>query len=97
MLDRAVESHDDPEGLFFFAAAYVRIGATGKGLDLIERTVRGGYAAFGLLDRCFAFDQVRNTEQFKGILDHARASMARAEAAFHDGGGAELLGMNVNS
>jgi hypothetical protein len=83
----------DPEAIFLCAALSARIGDGDVAVDLVDRTVRGGYGPIHLLETSAVFAAVRSSPRFTAALDLARRRREVATAIFERNGGGTLLGL----
>jgi TolB-like protein len=93
VIEQAMAVHTDPEALFLFGAMLIRIDAIDRGLAVMSRAVRGGYAAAPTLEQSPSLRAVRDHAAFKAIHDDARQQMQAALQMFEAAGGPEMLGM----
>jgi eukaryotic-like serine/threonine-protein kinase len=86
---------EDPEAIFQMGRLFCDIGDVDEGLANLHRAVRKGYFVVPTLERGREFDAVREHGTFLGILAEAREGHRRALSAFHEAGGARLLGAGI--
>jgi TolB-like protein len=92
-IEEAMGVHSDPEALFIFGAMLIRVNRLDRGLDVVGRAVRSGYAPVFTLQQSGPFDVVRDRDDFKAIFDDAVAQMRAAQRRFEAAGGPDMLGM----
>lgn len=83
---------DDPEAIFQEAWMTCDAGDLERGLELLKRSVAGGYYVAPTLSRSRHFDALRNEPAFQELLAEAVAGRERALGLFREGGGERLLG-----
>src|SRR5205085_670258 len=82
----------DPEGIFFAARNLVRAGAIEEGMDLLARSVHGGYHVPALMARDPWLDSVRGTPAFESLRREAEEGHRASVEAYRKAGGERLVG-----
>ncbi len=83
---------DDPEAIFQEGWLLCDSGQHDHGLEFLRRAVDRGYAVAPTLARAPAFDPLRESPIFQGVLADAEAGRLEALATFREAGGERLLG-----
>ena len=83
----------DPESLHYGARHLARLGDNVAALDMLERSVNGGYYGVRPLAIDPWLDSLRHEPRFDAVLARARERHAAAADAFIANGGPQLLGM----
>jgi hypothetical protein len=83
----------DPEAWFLFGMTMIRLGAAGRGLEVVARAVRAGFTPASTLELNWLFDGLRGDPAFEVIAGLAHQQEQAARAVFEQGGGPELLGL----
>jgi tetratricopeptide (TPR) repeat protein len=83
---------DDPEGIFLEGWLLCDVGEHRRGLEYLRRAVAKGYFVAPTLSGRPHFDALRSDPAFQELLATAEAGRQRALSAFHEAGGAMLLG-----
>jgi hypothetical protein len=94
-LEQLVASFRDPEGMFYVARTYARLGETERALAALARAVEGGFHCFPAFMRDPWLDPLRAQPEFQEILLQAEAARRAAVVAFLEDGGDRVLGVNV--
>jgi TolB-like protein len=89
----AESSFRDPEGLYIYAAAGIRAGASDVAAGLVRRAVEGGFFCVPAFRTEPCLDALRGRPDVVGALELAERRHARAREAFDRLGGARLLGL----
>jgi TolB-like protein len=92
-LEEAVASHMDPEALFLFGWIFAARGDGERALEVLERSIQGGYLGARTLERDERFDALRGEARFRELVKTANAGRGKALAAFREAGGETLLGL----
>jgi len=82
----------DPEAIFMQAWFTCDVGDHEHGLEILRRSVAGGYFPVDTLRRSQQFDALRGKPAFEELLALAAAARERALAVFRAGNGEKLLG-----
>jgi serine/threonine protein kinase len=90
-----VESHFDPEGLYFVARALVQLNEPDKALDMIRRIVERGFNCASILLRDPWLDPIRGLPRFIELVGDTEARAREAESEFHQLNGDRILALNV--
>src|SRR5207244_3964824 len=83
---------DDPEGIFFGARGFARVGARDEALAVLAHVVERGFYCTPILLRDPWLDSRRGEPRFKEIVARADARSREAEEAYRKAGGERLLG-----
>jgi hypothetical protein len=84
----------DPEGLFHWAGALAMAGDREGGLDMLERTVEGGFYPSSAFVTYPNLDPLRAMPDFRHIVRRAEERQRKALEAFRSAGGPQLLGLS---
>jgi serine/threonine protein kinase/tetratricopeptide (TPR) repeat protein len=90
-----VESHFDPEGLYFVARALAQLNEHDRALDMLNRIVERGFYCSSILLRDPWLDPIRGLPRFIEIVGDAEARVREAEAEFRELNGDRLLGLTA--
>ncbi|HEX5217324.1 MAG TPA: protein kinase [Vicinamibacterales bacterium] len=82
----------DPEGWYLNAFILARAGGPEHSLDLLTRSIDGGYACHAPLSREAVWDPLRGDPRFDALVQRAAALVARAQALYDEAGGKSVLG-----
>jgi serine/threonine protein kinase/tetratricopeptide (TPR) repeat protein len=91
-LDEAIETVMDPDGSFYIAREFARIGETRRAIEALERMSAAGYCAYSTLAGDAAFDALRRDAGFETILGRMRDVHHSIVEAFREAGGPGVLG-----
>ena len=83
---------DDPEAIFQEGWLLCDVGEHEAGLGYLRRAVGKGYFVASTLSGRPQFDALRSDPAFRALVEEAEAGRQRALAAFHEAGGARLIG-----
>jgi len=83
----------DPEGFFHWAGALAMAGDKEGALELLERTVEGGYYPASAFVSYPNLDPIRTTSDFRHIVRRAEERHHEAHEAFRAADGPQLLGL----
>jgi hypothetical protein len=92
-LDSPTGPQSDPEAILIYAFLSTHLQNPGRTLELLERSVRGGFAPVYLLETSPRLDFIRTEPRFVTALDIARRRREVAAAIFERNGGGTLLGL----
>jgi TolB-like protein len=93
VVEKAASMHRDPEALFLIAIFFSRLGQTARALELLDRVVSGGFSVSPALHSDPLLAPLRGLPAFASLVERAEAGRVRALTAFHEAGGAALLGL----
>jgi non-specific serine/threonine protein kinase len=82
----------DPEGWYLYAFAFARLQRPDLALDLLARSIQGGYGCHAPLVREPAWKAIRGNAYFDALVARAGALVDRARQVYDDAGGTSLLG-----
>jgi eukaryotic-like serine/threonine-protein kinase len=82
---------NDPEGFYLLATYLAKAGAHEEALEMLDRSVRDGYACPSALRGDPFWDVVRDHPTFAQVLKQAETAWARAREAFERAGGAAVM------
>lgn len=85
----------DPEGLYYAARHFARMGEIDLGLRVFTRAVEGGYSSYPMFTTDPWLEGLRRHEGFAPVLAHARGRYAEAVAAFKAAGGERIVGVRM--
>jgi hypothetical protein len=86
---------DDPEAIFLEGWMLCEVGEHEQGLRRLQRAVGSGYFVAPTLAASRHFDPLRQHPEFESLRAEAEAGRQAALGAFHDAGGARLLGVTL--
>jgi DNA-binding winged helix-turn-helix (wHTH) protein len=92
-MTRALVTLTDPESLYYGGRQFAHLGHNATALDLLERSVDGGYYGVEPLMHDPWLDSLRSESRFEKVVVRARERQASALATFNASGGPQLLGM----
>jgi serine/threonine protein kinase len=84
----------DPEGLFHWAGALAMAGDREGGLEMLKRTVEGGFYPASAFVTFPNLDSLRAMPDFRHIVRRAEERQRAALEAFRSAGGPQLLGLS---
>src|SRR5688572_9399777 len=87
--------HFDPEGLYFSARVFARVGDADACLDLLDRIIEKGFYCSAIMLRDPWLDSVRGRSRFNDVVQRADARSREAEAEFRRLNGERILGLNA--
>jgi len=85
----------DPEGLYFTARVFSRLGEPDSSLDLLERIIEQGFYCSSVMMRDPWLDPIRGRSRFADVVRRADARTREAQAEFLRLNGDRLLGLNA--
>jgi serine/threonine protein kinase len=83
----------DPEGYFHWAGALAMAGDREGALDLLERSVEGGFYPASAIVSYPNLDPIRTTSDFRHVVQRAEERYREAVDAFREADGPQLLGL----
>ena len=91
-VERALATFYDPEAHFLFSLVLFKVGATERGLEVLQDSIAGGFNPAGALGDEAVFDPVRGQATFEGLRRTVDERRAEALATYRSAGGERLLG-----
>ena len=82
----------DPEGWYLNAFIFARVGQPEVSLNLLTRTIDGGYGCHAQLTRDAVWAPLRGDARFDELVQRAAALVDRARQLYDDAGGKTVLG-----
>jgi eukaryotic-like serine/threonine-protein kinase len=82
----------DPEGEYYMARQLAYLSDTGRAIEVLKRTVDGGYFCYPQMVSDPWLDPIRGDAEFKRILQSAQTLHQEAIEVFRGEGGPKLLG-----
>jgi eukaryotic-like serine/threonine-protein kinase len=95
--EAAVAVYDDPEALFLFGWFLATLGDRERTLDVLERSLGGGFLVSPTLMRQGQFDFLRAEPAFRDLVHRTESRRTLAQAAFREAGGEGLLGLTPSA
>jgi non-specific serine/threonine protein kinase len=99
-IDLLTRLHDlgftDPEGWYIYAFVLARAGAAQKALELLTRSIEGGYCSYSALASQPAWDILRGDPAFKALVDRTATMFDAARRRFESVNGADVLTSRVS-
>jgi serine/threonine protein kinase len=83
--------HFDPEGIYFTARVFAKVEETAGALDMLERSIDGGFFCSTIMLRDPWLDAIRSQPRFAEIVRRADARSREAEDEFRRLGGDRIL------
>jgi serine/threonine-protein kinase len=88
-------SFRDPEGYYFVGRGAAHVGLPDLALEVLERTVEGGFYCDQTMARDPWLDSIRDLPRFRDLHRTAEAGRRRAVRVFLDAEGDKLLGVDL--
>lgn len=92
-LQRAEPVLADPEGLYYIARTYAKLGMTEAALERLARVLEQGYICYPALLQDAWLESLRQGGDLVGLVDTARAQHELAQQVFTQADGERLLGI----
>jgi serine/threonine protein kinase/tetratricopeptide (TPR) repeat protein len=91
-LERLVEGFPDPEGKFYAAGLYARIGDVERSIDALDRAIAGRFCSPRAMRSDPFLERARDHPAFHDLLRRAERGHAEARRIYVDEGSEALLG-----
>ncbi len=90
-LASATKTMADPEAFFYAARHFAHLEQPVLALEMLTKSIAGGYFGYEPLTRDPWFDSIRRASEFQGLVNRAREGHESAVNAFQRSGGTDLL------
>ncbi len=81
----------EPEVLFYFARHFSMLGNSREAIEVLKRSLKGGFSASRSLERDGEWSAARKHTEFERVLSDAKGKEENARRLFAEAGGRQLL------